>query len=167
MKAFNTSVALVGALLMAGCGDPGSNGSVAADQQTSERIAAGDVHWITDFEAAKASAAKDDRLILANFTGSDWCAPCGMLRREIFSTAEFAEYAAANLVLLELDFPQSIPQSDELKRQNRELSEKYHVPGFPTLLLLRPDGEEVKRSVGHMRGGPTKFIEWANAARTE
>ena len=34
------------------------------------------VTWMGDFKAATTEAAKADKLILVNFSGSDWCGPC-------------------------------------------------------------------------------------------
>ena len=59
--------------------------------------------WLTDFEAAKAAAKKDGKVILADFTGSDWCSWCIKLHDEVFSKPEFQEWAAKKVVLLELD----------------------------------------------------------------
>ena len=68
------------------------------------------------------------------------------------------------LVLVELDFPRGKAQSDELKRQNEELAEKFGVQGFPTLVLLDPQGKEAARNVGYLQGGPEAFIQWVEAA---
>ena len=62
------------------------------------------LHWLTDFEAAKAQARSENKMLLMNFTGSDWCPPCMMLQKAVFAKPEFATYAVKRLVLLEVDF---------------------------------------------------------------
>lgn len=160
MNRFIVSLPLIGAFLLVGCGKPQS---VAPDSAGNEPPP--EVSWLTDFEESKSLAAETDRLILANFTGSDWCAPCMQLKKEVFSTDEFAAYASENLVLLELDFPRQTPQAEDLQRQNQELAGEFEIEGFPTLILLNSQGEEAKRFVGYMPGGPTKFLAWTDEAR--
>jgi len=61
--------------------------------------------WQTDFTIAKEIAAKEGKPIILVFQGSDWCAPCIKLDREIWSTDTFKEYAKENYVMLKADFP--------------------------------------------------------------
>src|SRR5690349_15819737 len=72
--------------------------------------AAEKLNWLTDLPKAQAQAKQEDRMVLMNFTGSDWCSWCIKLDKEIFQTADFAEYAGKNLVLMEVDFPKNKPQ---------------------------------------------------------
>ena len=106
--------------------------------------------WLTDLEAAKKQAAADKKPILMFFTGSDWCGWCKKLHEDVLDKDEFRKFAKDNLVLLELDFPESIPQSAELKKQNKALGDKFKVSGYPTMVLVAPDGEkELDRTVGY------------------
>lgn len=114
--------------------------------------------WTTDLPAAKSQAKKEAKLVMIDFTGSDWCGWCKKLNAEVFSTKEFADYAAKNLVLVELDFPSKKPQSAELKRANKALKDEYKVRGYPTIIALNGDGKEVWRQPGYMKGGPSAFI---------
>ncbi|MEZ6037990.1 MAG: thioredoxin family protein [Planctomycetota bacterium] len=113
--------------------------------------------WGTDYDAAIKQAKKEKKLVMADFTGSDWCGWCIKLKDEVFSTPEFAEWAAEHVVLLELDFPRSKPQSDELKEQNTKLRDKHGIRGYPTILFLDAKGKEVGRS-GYVKGGPAAWI---------
>ena len=63
--------------------------------------------WGDDYKAALAAAAKDNRNVLLDFTGSDWCGWCIRLKRETFDKPEFKAYADKNLELVEIDFPQT------------------------------------------------------------
>lgn len=113
--------------------------------------------WLTDFEAAKATAKKEKKVILADFTGSDWCGWCIKLDDEVFSKPEFQEWADANVVLLKLDFPRKTKLSPELQKQNEELQKEFDITGFPTILFLDAKGKKVDRS-GYMEGGPEAWI---------
>jgi len=120
--------------------------------------------WQTDFKAALAEAAKSDKMVLLDFTGSDWCGWCIKLDKETFSQPAFKEFAAKHLVTVELDFPNNKPQSAEIKAQNEKLQAKFGVEGFPTLVLLNSEGKEVARNVGYLAGGPAGLIAWVESA---
>ncbi len=121
-------------------------------------VLAADEGWLTSYAKATAEAKKTGKLILADFTGSDWCIWCKRLKAEVFDTKEFKAWAAKKVILLELDFPNSKAQSVELKAQNRKLKNKYGIRGYPTVLLLNANDEEVGRT-GYMRGGPRPWIK--------
>jgi thioredoxin-related protein len=120
-------------------------------------VLAGD-GWMTNFEAAQAKAKAENKPLLVNFTGSDWCGWCIKLHEEVFGEAAFQDYAKAELVLLELDFPRGKPQSAELKAQNEKLAQQYGIRGFPTILLLSSDGKLIEKT-GYQRGGPEAYVE--------
>lgn len=98
--------------------------------------------WETDVEAAIAIAKKEDKAVMLEFTGSDWCPPCIMMNKKVFSKKEFLTKASKDFVLVHLDFPNGDP---ELKKKNQPLAEKYKIEGFPTVILLDSDGKEFDR----------------------
>lgn len=114
--------------------------------------------WMTDFEAAKAKAKAENKPMLLDFTGSDWCGWCIKLDKEVFGEAAFKEYAAAELVLVELDFPRKKEQSADLKAQNEKLAKQYGVRGFPTILVLSPEGELIEKT-GYQKGGAEAYVK--------
>jgi protein disulfide-isomerase len=114
--------------------------------------------WSEDFEKASAQAKTDKKLLLMDFTGSDWCGWCIKFDKEVLATSEFEEYAKKNLVLFEADFPNKVKQSDELKTQNKKLQDQYGVKGFPTFVVLDGEGKKVGEFVGYQAGGPAAFI---------
>src|SRR5262245_23175367 len=77
--------------------------------------------WQQDAAKAQAQAKKENKLVLLDFTGSDWCGWCIKLKKEVFDTQEFKDYAAKNLVLVEVDFPKNKEQTAEQKKVNQEL----------------------------------------------
>lgn len=101
---------------------------------------AGGEAWTSDFAAAKKLAKEQNKDLLLEFTGSDWCPPCKMLTSKILSKAEFSEPASKKFVLVVLDYPRGIKQDEALIAQNRKLSSLYAVRGFPTILLCDADG---------------------------
>ena len=119
--------------------------------------------WGDDYKAALAAASKDNRNVLLDFTGSDWCGWCIRLKRETFDKPEFKAYADKNLELVEIDFPQGKSLSPEVRKQNDALQQQYNVQGFPTLVLLSPDGKVIKQQSGYIPGGPKGFIEWVSS----
>src|ERR1700720_2494976 len=96
-------------------------------------VSAADLNWLTDVPKAEAQAKTDNKLVLLDFTGSDWCGWCMKLAPETFSKPEFADYTKKNLVLVQLDYPNKKSQTDELKKANAALQVKYNIEGFPTL----------------------------------
>ncbi len=128
-------------------------------------LAAAELNWLTDLPKAQAEAKKDNKMVLIDFTGSDWCGWCKKLKSEVFDKKEFADYAAKNLVLVEVDFPRAKTQSDALKKANKELASKYEARGFPTIVVLNSSGKEVWKQVGYMRGGPEAWLAKLNEAK--
>jgi protein disulfide-isomerase len=110
--------------------------------------AAEELQWLTDLPKAQAQAKSENKLVYIDFNGSDWCAPCKQLRAVLSSSKEFAGFAKTNLVLVDIDFPQRKAQSEELRKANEELSKKYNIEGFPTVIVLNGEGKELKRQVG-------------------
>ena len=121
-----------------------------------------DGQWGTDLPAALNQAQSQNKLVLMDFTGSDWCPWCIKLDQETLSTSQFMSYAANKLVLVRLDFPHQTPQSDDLKQANAALASRFSVNGYPTCILVDASGKELGRQVGYLAGGPDAFIAWVN-----
>ena len=121
--------------------------------------------WGDNYKAALATAAKENKKVLLDFTGSDWCGWCIRLKKETFDQPSFKEYADKNLILVEVDFPQGKTLAPEVKKQNDILQEQYQVQGFPTLVLLSPEGKLLKQQSGYIPGGPKGFMDWVNSAK--
>jgi thioredoxin-related protein len=134
---------------------------------TTLHLTASGEHWGTDLAAAKAAAKKENKHVLLDFTGSDWCPPCKKLTAEVLTQKEFIDYATKHLVLVELDFPNKKAQSAELKAANAMLKDEFAIKGFPTLILLSPDGKELWRKVGYGSGGPKSILAELDKARAK
>ncbi len=114
--------------------------------------------WLTSMGEAKAIARRERKVILANFTGSDWCGWCIRLHREVFSQKPFLDYAARHLVLLTVDFPRKKWQTPAQKRENADLARRYGIEAYPTILLLDPDGRVIGQT-GYREGGPVAYVK--------
>ena len=121
-------------------------------------VSAVEANWSTDFAAAVAKAKAEKKMVLIDFTGSDWCGWCIKMDKDTFSKSEFADYAKTNLILVKLDFPRKKPQSSKEKAVNETLQKTYKVDGFPTLIALNSAGKEVWRQEGYLEGGPKALI---------
>jgi thioredoxin-related protein len=119
---------------------------------------AAETQWLTDLPKAQARAKAENKMVLMDFTGSDWCGWCIKFDKEALSTAEFKSYADTNLVLVVVDFPRNKPQSADLKAANKELGKKYNVDGYPTFVVLNKEGKEIGRQGGYAAGGAKAFI---------
>jgi len=115
------------------------------------------IQWEPNFETAQTKAKEKHQLLLLNFSGSDWCGPCIMLRKEYLESEVFTAMANDNLVLVNADFPRkkkNIPAPEVVKR-NEALAEKYNKEGnFPFTLLMDADGKVLKTWVGKPNTSP-------------
>jgi thioredoxin-related protein len=117
-------------------------------------------------DAAMAQAAAEHKMVLLDFTGSDWCGPCMQLHSDVFARPEFESYAQSNLVFLTVDFPSKYQFSPETAATNDWLAKKFDVNAFPTLIALDSHGNRIWRHVGFIGvNGPKEWIETLNAVK--
>ncbi|KQC03210.1 MAG: hypothetical protein APR54_09600 [Candidatus Cloacimonas sp. SDB] len=129
-----------------------SNKETKTDEKSTE------LEWFVTLEEALQAAQEEDKSIFVNFTGSDWCGWCFKLNDEVFAQSEFIQYAQDELILLKLDFPRNLPQTEATKNYNQALLQKFKVRGFPTIILLDKFGNEINRT-GYQAGGAAKYVE--------
>ncbi|GHC59223.1 thioredoxin family protein [Ulvibacter litoralis] len=121
--------------------------------------------WQTDIFTAKEMAAKENKPIILVFQGSDWCAPCIKLDREIWSTDTFKKYAAENYVMLKADFPRRKKNalSEAQTKANALLAEKYNKQGyFPFVVVLDANGKVLGEN-SYKKTTPENYIKELNA----
>lgn len=117
--------------------------------------------WLNNFDTARQEAVRSHKLILLNFSGSDWCGPCIRMRKEIFGSSEFTAYAAENLILVQADFPRQKKNqlSHEQTVLNEQLADKYNPEGkFPLTLLINEHGGILKTWDGFPSMKPAQFV---------
>jgi len=116
--------------------------------------------WHVNMDEAKQLARQEHRHILLNFSGSDWCGPCIMLRKEVFDAPSFVSFADSTLVLVNADFPRLRKNqlSKEQQQSNDRLADQYNSQGkFPLTLLLSADGKILKQWEGNPGLKPAEF----------
>ena len=142
-----------------GTGTTGTGTETPKDEGNGKGAAA-HAGWTTSYEDALARAKKEKKLILADFTGTDWCIWCIRLNDEVFSKPEFQKWAEKNVILLELDFPRKKELPKELVEQNAKLKDEHKIRGFPTILFLDAKGKKVGQ-MGYEAGGPENWVKKA------
>lgn len=120
--------------------------------------------WQTNFDAAKSQAKNENKPIILVFQGSDWCAPCIRLNKEVWSTEAFKSYAAQHYIMLQADFPRR--KANALAPQqaaaNAQLAEAYNPKGiFPLVVVLDENGA-VLGETGYKRTVPEAYIRELN-----
>jgi hypothetical protein len=123
--------------------------------------------WLTNMQEAKALALRDHRHILLNFSGSDWCGPCIVLRKQILDAPDFSLFADTTLVLVDADFPRMKKHqlSKEQQALNEGLADRYNTKGqFPLTLLLTAEGRILRQWEGNPDVKPAEFVGQVKAA---
>ncbi|WP_445386129.1 thioredoxin family protein [Robiginitalea sp. IMCC44478] len=116
--------------------------------------------WYTDFPKAQALAAKENKPLILVFQGSDWCAPCIKLDREVWDTPAFKEYAASHFVMVKADFPRKKKNAlpEQQAKANAALAERYNPNGiFPLVVVMDAEGR-VKGRATYEKIGPKAYI---------
>ena len=113
-----------------------------------------------DFASVKKAASEQHKLILLNFSGSDWCAPCILFKRD-YLTDEFTQLSKDRLIFLNADFPRrkknQLPAN--LVSRNEALAETYNKEGsFPLTLLLDAGGNILKIWKGKPQADPQEWL---------
>lgn len=118
--------------------------------------------WNTDYDKALATAKASNKYVLIDFNGSDWCGPCIEMKKVVFSTPAFTSYANTNLILLDIDYPRKKQLPDSLKKQNDILAKQYGIDrsGYPTVVLLDPNGKKLGQLEGYGGETPADVIAW-------
>jgi thioredoxin-related protein len=117
-------------------------------------------HWSTSIEEAKDKATAENKTIVLVFSGSDWCAPCIKLDKNVWQSEEFKAYAAEKLVLVRADFPKKkanvLPEA--LQNANKALAEKYNQEGyFPLVVVLNAQGKVIAKK-GYENQNAAKYV---------
>lgn len=121
-------------------------------------VAAGEL-WVSNFEKAKQTAAKEGKDLLMDFTGSDWCGWCIKLRKEVFDLDAFKSTVPKKFVLVELDYPRDKSKlTEEVQKQNAALLQQFSVQGYPTILLADAQGRPYAQT-GYQSGGAEAYVK--------
>jgi hypothetical protein len=116
--------------------------------------------WHYNLDEARQLAKDQHKHILLNFSGSDWCGPCILLRRQILDNPDFLKLADSSLILVNADFPRSKKNQPNSQQQalNNAMADRYNSQGkFPFTLLLNADGKVLKTWDGLPKESPADF----------
>ncbi|MEK6797261.1 MAG: thioredoxin family protein [Spirochaetota bacterium] len=112
--------------------------------------------WNTSIPDAITNA--NGKIVFVLFSGSDWCSDCIKLKKNVIDTEAFSAYAKENLILVSIDFPKNKKLPDDLRRANAEAKSNYNVRGYPTAIVLSPDGSIAGRITGS-KGTPDEYVQ--------
>ena len=121
--------------------------------------------WTTDINKAKQVAAKEHKPIILVFQGSDWCAPCIKLDKEIWQADSFKTYAKTHYIMLQADFPRKKKNAlpADLQAANNKLAEKYNPNGYFPLVVVLDEKGNVLGKTGYEKTTPEAYIKNLNA----
>lgn len=126
---------------------------------------AGAQNWLTDFEKAKEEAKLSNKSIVMVFSGSDWCAPCIKLDKDIWQSPEFKAYAEDNFVMLRLDFPRRKANALPPKQTeaNKALADKYNPNGYFPFVVVFNSALNKRGETGYKKMSPQEYINHLSA----
>lgn len=101
---------------------------------------ASDGAWLTNLDDAMKVAKAENKALLVDFSGSDWCGWCIKLDEEVCSKEEFQKEASKDFVLCIIDWRRKTEMPAEEAAHSEAMRTKYEVQGFPTLLIIDTDG---------------------------
>lgn len=115
--------------------------------------------WVRSLNQAVAESESTGKPIMFVFSGSDWCSYCQVLEQQVFNTPEFESWSSQNVIKVMVDFPKHHALPADVAAQNENLKAYFadHLRGYPTILLVRPDGTVLGKS-GFVAGGPMAWI---------
>ena len=118
-------------------------GSIVYAQFSGKTMAEGEVHnafWIGSVSDGFQRARASSKPIFMDFFAS-WCLPCVEMEKGTFSDPELQKYLTSNFVTIKVDCTQETPDC-------KAMTEKYGVVGWPTFLILSPDGKALHSLIG-------------------
>jgi thioredoxin-related protein len=97
------------------------------------------INWYTNFDEAKAAAVESGKIRMVDFY-TDWCGYCRLLNSSTFTNENVIELAS-NFISVKINAEST---------EGRPIAQKYSVRGFPTILFLDPNGNEIYKIGGYL-----------------
>jgi thioredoxin-related protein len=122
-------------------------------------------NWKSSYEEALSISKEENKPIVLVFAGSDWCAPCIKLERNIWQSEAFVSYSNEHYVLYKADFPRKKTNqlAADVKEQNNKLAETYNPKGHFPLVVLLNSNEKVLGNTGYNKLSPDEYISLLNS----
>lgn len=121
-------------------------------------VASAAVQWETNYDHAVAQAKASSKPLVLLFTGSDWCGWCIKLENEALGTPEFASAVGDQFIFVKLDFPMKTSLPKEIATQNSNLKDRFGVKGFPTVIVLDSNENQIGMT-GYQPGGGASYAK--------
>jgi len=121
-------------------------------------------NWQTNYDTALATAKKDNKNLLVYFTGSDWCAPCKMLTKDLFAKEEFKKFNDS-YVMLYIDIPRNrdILTPEQMNHNADMLDRLNKEKVFPFFKVLNSKEQELDQYSGYSMNGEIGYhLEFLN-----
>jgi len=121
--------------------------------------------WQTSYSEALSCAKDQNKPIILVFSGSDWCAPCIKLDKEIWQSTEFKSYSKENYILYKADFPRkkSNKLAASIERQNKSLAESFNPKGYFPLVVVLSKNEKLHGQTAYKKIAPDEYITHLNS----
>lgn len=97
-----------------------------------------EVAWVKDFKVAMKQAAEQKKLVVLDLSAS-WCGYCRRMAREVYPDPKFVEFSRSHVF---------IRLFADTEQQGTELAERFRIRGFPTIVVLNAQGQELGRVEG-------------------
>jgi thioredoxin-related protein len=146
MKALPTA-ALLTLLVLAACSKAPDTVSPAALSAPAKN----EIAWVrpaamSDVDSAFERARAGNQPVFL-FWSAAWCPPCNQVKSTIFTRQDFIDKSRSFVpVYVDGDTP-----------SGQALGKRFSVGGYPTMVLLRPDGSEITRLAGSVE--PAKYMQ--------
>ena len=113
-------------------------------------VPSNDITWASNFTSAKNISRESNKNMLIFFTGK-WCAPCRIMKREVFTDEEAMKVINSEVVPVIIDIDD--PSSSELVNQ-------YKISKTPTTVILDSQEKVLEYVTGKI--DKNEFLEILN-----
>ncbi len=104
-------------------------------------------HWEKDISFQNVLSKSSGQIILLDFE-TEWCGWCKKLDQNTYTDTDVINFANKHIISMKVDAE---------KGAGIELAKKYNVTGYPTIVFINNNGEEIDRIVGYK--DPIPFLK--------